>query len=101
MQNQLTKKKADLQAAIRARIPSCNVDVPVVTLGGATLTNSNAQSAWLAKEKEGFDVLWNFLQVIRLSIPAFDPPRCPAILSTPLDSRRSYLPITYIRPAFQ
>uniref|UniRef100_A0A7S3U2M3 G domain-containing protein n=1 Tax=Strombidinopsis acuminata TaxID=141414 RepID=A0A7S3U2M3_9SPIT len=60
--NQLTKKKADLQAAIRARIPSCNVDVPVVTLGGATLTNSNAQSAWLAKEKEGFDVLWNFLQ---------------------------------------
>mmetsp|Transcript_9812 Transcript_9812/g.32200 ORF Transcript_9812/g.32200 Transcript_9812/m.32200 type:complete len:458 (-) Transcript_9812:399-1772(-) len=64
-QASIAKKKRDLQAAVRAKIPSCKVEVPVVTLGGATVSGEGAgamAAAGKAKEKEGFDELWTFLQ---------------------------------------
>jgi len=56
------KKKKDLQAAIRAKVPSCDMDLPVITLGGAKIKNSGVSASSLDKEKEGFDALWSFLQ---------------------------------------
>jgi len=35
----------------------------VITLGGATVKGSGASGASLAKSTDGFEALWNFLQV--------------------------------------
>ena len=56
----LAAKKAALQQAVRQKIPSCLVDVPVLALGGATLEPPPPASTH--PEGDGFAELWAFLE---------------------------------------
>ena len=55
----LAGKKANLQSAIKTRVAGCEVDIPVLNLGGATL---HPKPPAQINEPSGFDALWTFLQ---------------------------------------
>jgi len=53
-------KCASMQAALREKIDGCNVDVPVVPLGGASI-DPPPPSSTAPAENDGFQALWNFV----------------------------------------
>lgn len=55
----LASKRTAMQAAIRQRVAGCEIDLPVVNLGGATL---HPKPPAQINEASGFDQLWQFLQ---------------------------------------
>jgi len=56
----ITKKKAQLQEAIRTKIPGCGVDVPMLALGGGEL-EPKPPSVDDDAEADDMETLWEFL----------------------------------------
>jgi len=57
----LAKKKKDLQAEIRNKVATCDVDVPVLALGGGSIEPA-PPVATEADASDGLEALWKFVE---------------------------------------